>query len=352
MHRQAQAEGFAHQRKPLRGAQAAPVVVVTQHDLHRATHLRVAAEFLQVGDHHVGGQRHVAGFRHGLHAVQAGGRVFVVLQHAAQLLHHLQAGGHGPVAVGVDAQRCARKGLSQGQQASGFLVGWERAGLELDALEAVLTDHAARLRHQLLGRERLAPGVGCVGLLDVFCVLVEQVGAEGHALARSAAQQVHDRRVGELALQVHHRHFKGADHLGYGFGDVGARCQRNLDTEELRRGLPGRDQRGDTHFHVVECPGRETRERRCGLGHRFEHGQVAVALVDADQAGVGLDLDDRAQRPGLVDAGGVEQRWIAECDRRDTDVSDGVGGHRRDVLKRRDQGASTVCGSHSEMAGR
>ena len=53
-------------------AQAAPVVVVAQHDAHRAAELGVAAEFGEVGDHHVGGQRHVAGLRHGRHAVQSG----------------------------------------------------------------------------------------------------------------------------------------------------------------------------------------------------------------------------------------------------------------------------------------
>ena len=225
VHRQAQAEGLAHQRQALRGAQAAPVVVVGEHDLHRATHVGVAAEFLEIGDDHVGGQRHVARGGHGGHAVQARGRVFVVLQHAAQLFHHLQAGGHGPVGVGVDAQRCTREGMGQCQQGSHFLLRWQRAGLELDAPEAVLINHAARLRHHLFGRDALAERVGRVGLVDVFGVLEKQVGRERHGRARRAAQQVHHRRVGQLALQIHHRHFEGADHLGHRLGDVRARCQ-------------------------------------------------------------------------------------------------------------------------------
>ena len=63
-------------------------------------------------------------------------------------------------------------------------------------------------------------------------------------------------------------------------------------------------------------------------GQRLEHRQIAVAFVDADETRGGLDLDDGTQRPRLMDSRRVEQRRIAERDRRDADVPDGVrGGH-------------------------
>ena len=49
---------------------------------------------------------------------------------------------------------------------------------------------------------------------------------------------------------------------------------------------------------------------------------VGVGLAEADQAGVGVQLDDRAQRVGLVHADGVQQRRVDERDRRDACAGD------------------------------
>ena len=49
---------------------------------------------------------------------------------------------------------------------------------------------------------------------------------------------------------------------------------------------------------------------------------VGVGLAEADQAGVGVQLDDRAQRERLVHADGVEQRRVGERDRRDARAGD------------------------------
>ena len=323
MHGQAQIEGAAQRGQALCGAQAAPVMVVAEYDLHGAAHVGVAAELGKVRHHHIRGQWHIALACHGGHAVQARGRVLVVLKHAAQLLHDLQAGFHGPVAVGVDAQRCAGERLGQRQYAGGLLLGRQRAGLELDALEAVLIDHAPGLGHQLGRRQGFAPGVGCIGLAHMLGVFVEQIGRVGHAVSCGSAQQVDDGGLGHLTLQVQHGDLEGADHLGHGLGDMGARGQRDLLTQKFRGREPGRsDQGGDTGLHFIEGPGREPDQGRCGLGQSIQHGLVAIALVDADQTGSSFDLDDGAQCPGLVNAGGVEQRRITEGNRRDADVAD------------------------------
>jgi hypothetical protein len=106
-------------------------MVVAEHDLHGAAHVGVAAELGKVRHHHIRGQWHIALACHGGHAVQARGRVLVVLEHAAQLLHDLQAGFHGPVAIRVDAQRCAGEGLGQRQDAGSFLLGGSVPALSL-----------------------------------------------------------------------------------------------------------------------------------------------------------------------------------------------------------------------------
>src|SRR5262249_37716897 len=63
-----------------------------------------------------------------------------------------------------------------------------------------------------------------------------------------------------------------------------------------------------------------------------EHRRVAVRLREADAAVARLELDDGAQRPGLVDARGIEQRPVAERDRRDADRSDAdVSAHAGSV---------------------
>jgi hypothetical protein len=55
MHRDPEPEGLAQPREVLRLAQATPVVVVGQDDLH-AVQGHAAPELAEVGDHHVGGQ--------------------------------------------------------------------------------------------------------------------------------------------------------------------------------------------------------------------------------------------------------------------------------------------------------
>jgi hypothetical protein len=164
----------------------------------------------------------------------------------------------------------------------------EHAALELDALEAVQVDHAPGLRHDLLRADALAPGVGRIGLAMVLGVLEEQVGAVGHAGAHRAAQQVDDGRADDLALQVEHRDFEGADRLGRVLGAVGSGRQREF--HRARLGTDGGAQRSSIRFRRrATGPARA----RAFLQHR-QHGRVAIGFVDADAAVGGLHSMMRA----------------------------------------------------------
>ena len=50
--------------------------------------------------------------------------------------------------------------------------------------------------------------------------------------------------------------------------------------------------------------------------------RVGVGLAEADEPRVGVELDDGAQRVGLVHADGVEQRRVDERDRGDAGAGD------------------------------
>ena len=79
---------------------------------------------------------------------------------------------------------------------------------------------------------------------------------------------------------------------------------------------------GDRGANRVE---REHVQAGDGVGGGFQPGQVrlvGVGLAEADQSGVGVELDDRAQRVRLVHADGVEQRRVDERDRRDAGAGD------------------------------
>ena len=323
MHGQAHVKGLAQARELLRGAQTTPIVVVRQHDAHWAAQAHVLSKLFVVRHHHVGGQGHVTLLSNRGHAVQPGRRVFVILQHAAQLLDHLEAGGHGPVGVGVDAQGCPRKSLGQRQQCRHLLLRRQSARFELDALEAIVGDHVPSLGHHLFGAQAFAIGISAVRLVNVFGVFEKQVGAEWHGVSRSAAQQIHDRGASQLALQIEHGHLKSADDLGHVLGHMGAGRQRNLFAQKLRSLLAWRHQRGHSGLHGVEVPGREALQSRCGFGQHIKHGLVTIGLVDAHAPASRFDLDDRAQCPWLVDARRIEQRRITERDGRDANVAYG-----------------------------
>lgn len=90
--------------------------------------------------------------------------------------------------------------------------------------------------------------------------------------------------------------------------EVLARERRAHRFEHLRR----------QGVEIVDQPD-ETGRRLAEIAERLE---IAVAFAKADAAVVGLDLDDRAQRPGFVDAHDVQKRWVAESDRRNADIGD------------------------------
>jgi len=59
-----------------------------------------------------------------------------------------------------------------------------------------------------------------------------------------------------------------------------------------------------------------------GTDNSSQERLVAIRLAEADQTGVGVELDDRAQRIRLVDTDGVEQWRIDERDRGDAGTGD------------------------------
>ena len=87
--------------------------------------------------------------------------------------------------------------------------------------------------------------------------------------------------------------------------------------------------------HVDDSPPKRSEVERVESGdrggHSVEPGEVrlvGVRLSQPEQPVCRVDLDDRAQRPGLMDADDVEQWRVAEGDRRDDDAGDLGRGHR------------------------
>ncbi len=118
------------------------------------------------------------------------------------------------------------------------MLGIEGPGLELDALEAVVLDHPPGLGNDLLFVERLAPTVGRVRRIDVLGVLEKQVRAERNLVANRAAQQVHQRYVQVVGLQIQASHFERRIGIAHRLARVGTRRQ-------FGTGNTGRFLRGD-----------------------------------------------------------------------------------------------------------
>jgi hypothetical protein len=150
-------------------------------------------------------------------------------------------------------------------------------------------------------------------------MLEEQVGAVRHRIAHRAAEQIDHRRTDDLPLQIEHRDFERARHLGGALRAVRSRRQFELD-----RARPRPDDRPYTLFHALEVEGRQAEHQPAGLVQHAQHRLVAIGLGQADAPVTAFDLDDGTQCPWLVDAGSVQQRAVPERDRRDADVGDPV----------------------------
>jgi hypothetical protein len=152
--------------------------------------------------------------------------------------------------------------------------------------------------------------------------LVEQVAAERHPLAYGAAEQVADRYAGLATLQVEAGDLEGGVDGVDGRVDVEHPAERRAATA----GLPA-EHVGHEAAQAVQVV-RVVAAERGGDGLQpGEVGLVGVRLTEAEQAGVGVQLDDRAQGVGLVDADHVEQRRVLERDRCDDDAGDAAPAH-------------------------
>ncbi|MNS37174.1 hypothetical protein D3C72_693810 [compost metagenome] len=227
MHRHTETEHIAHFRQRLRVAQAAPVMVIGKHDLH--TILRNAAtELVEIGDHHVGRQRQTSALVQFGHAVEARGRVFVILQIIAEQFGHANRGFQRPVAVRIDAQRVTGKSLFQRFDARHFMLRRQRPGLEFDAFETVRLDHPRGLRNDLLLAECFAPVVRLVRRIDMLRILEEQVSAERHFIANGTAEQIHQRHIQVMRLQIEEGYFERRISIAHRF--AGMRTGREFGT--------------------------------------------------------------------------------------------------------------------------
>jgi len=72
----------------------------------------------------------------------------------------------------------------------------------------------------------------------------------------------------------------------------------------------------------VRVEGVEPRHRLTDYAQAFEVGAVTVGLAQTHETVVGVQLNDRAQREGLVNADRIQQGWVAKRDGRDGDALD------------------------------
>ena len=318
VHGHAEAEGLADPGEQLGPAQAAPVVRIRQDHLDGAggDGRRQVLE----GDHaHVGGQRHRGVRGHLGHPGDALGRVLQVLEHAVQLLRHPDRGGRRPGGVRVKPERMVGERGPQRADRLDLLLRGEDAALELERGEPVGVHQAAGLLDDAVGVERLAPAVWF--LAGVRGPLIEKVGRERHRVPDRAAQQVGDGQANRLALDVQAGHLEGGEHR------VGGRGVADRPRGDGVAALP--DHLRDPPVDLLGVEGVHALD---GVRDGAQRGQmvlVRVGLAQAGQAGVGGDLDDRAERERLVHADRVQQRGIGEGDRGDRDAADLQGADAR-----------------------
>ena len=309
-------------------AHAAPVVRVAEHDLDGVLPHRGG----QVGerrDRDVRGQRRVlAGVEqrlaHGGHAVHAGARILEIAaaaQLAIQRPPDLDRGRHRPRAVGIDAQRhVVAEGGVQRLDRRDLDRRVEHPGLQLDLAEAVGGAHLLRLADHRLGRQALAVLVGAlvVALAAAAGVLVEQVGRERHGAAGAAAEQVADRAPEGAADQVEagqldrrEQAVAGVERVlagdAVGLRSIAVRGRARIDHRQQRR-------------HQRE--GVLADQAIAQLGELGGDDVAAVRLAEPDEPAVADQLEDRAERVGLVQAVGAAQRRIGDGDRVDAQIGD------------------------------
>jgi hypothetical protein len=161
-------------------------------------------------------------------------------------------------------------------------------------------------------------------------VFEEQVGRIRHTLAHHAAEQVDHRPLDGLAHQVEAGDFDRAPQV------VDARRLPRPHVLQRARAAVAEaiDQRA---LQAIELEGVVADDDVARLLQLRQRCRRAGDFAEAADAVVAHQFDDRAQRPRRMQAGGVEQRRVADGDRRDVHLDD---LHRPNTL-----------GSHNEIAG-
>ncbi len=197
--------------------------------------------------------------------------------------------------------------------AAHLLLGCKHATLEFDCGEAVFVHDATSLGDDAVRIERLTERVGLA--TRVRRPLVEQIRAERHRVADRATEQVRDRPARRVALHVKAGDLERREHL------IDSACRGDHASRAHCAGVAA-ELVGDRASNRVE---REYVHTGDGVSGGVQPGEVrlvGIRLAEADQAGVCVQLDDRAQRVRLVHADGVEQRRVDERHRSDARARD------------------------------
>ena len=270
---------------------------------------------IEGNDTHVRRQRHLGFARNLGHPVEPGCGIFEIFDDAVELGGYPDGCVDSPGGVGIQPQRQLRERLPERLDSGDLLVGRKDAALDLDCPEAVLVDHLSGLTNQSVRIDRLAPFVGL--LAGMSCPLVEQIRTERNGVPNLAAEQVGHRSTQDLALHVQARDLEGGEHPigGAGCGDHACDAVAACDRQGSQDGIDG----------ISDLVEREHVQTEDGGGGRFQSSQmssVGVRFTESDDTGVGVQLNDRAERIRLMHADGVEQRRIDEGDRCDSSPGD------------------------------
>ncbi|MNK85483.1 hypothetical protein D3C87_1053650 [compost metagenome] len=150
-------------------------------------------------------------------------------------------------------------------------------------------------------------------------VFEKQVSAERNLVADRPAQQVHQRHVQRMRLQIEERHFERRVSVAHRFARMGTGGQ--FRAGKARR-FVRRHSRLNDGAQLIEVERVKADQLALQLLLDRQRRSVAVTLTQTDVAIVAFDLDDRTQRKGFVNAAGVEQWRITEGDGGDGDSFD------------------------------
>src|SRR5206468_11103295 len=192
----------------------------------------------------------------------------------------------GPDPVGVEAQAVTRERGREGAIAFQLVARGKYAALEFVGAESGLLFQVAGLGDELLHGPHLARAVYPVRVAD------EQVRRERHVIAQAAPEDLGYGHAPGLTQHVEAGELDGGEQLR----PLVVQRRRRIGDEEAQLFDPPRVAPDEVRFQ--------------GLDRGARAFATAPQLAQAQQAGVGLDLDDRPHEAAPVAAVGVAQRRL------------------------------------------